>query len=91
MKKILYLKNFENSKLNKYKKNLKIFNNYSISKFTTEDILFSGNIGATGTAYIDFFNNDQNLLLTTYDGTFAYSYLDNLENLLKLNQILINS
>ena len=83
-KNLIFKKIFENSKLNKYKKNLKIFEEYSISKFTTEDILFSGNIGATGTAYIDFFNNDQNLLLTTYDGTFAYSYLDNLENFIKI-------
>ena len=46
--------------------------------------MFAGNIGATGTGYIDFFNDDQNLLLTTYDGTFAYSNLNDLENFIKI-------
>ncbi len=83
-KSIVFQKIFENSKLTKYKKNLKILNEFSISKYTSKDILFSGNINALGTGYIDFFNNDQNLLLTTYDGIFAFSNLNNIEKFTKI-------
>ena len=83
-KSIEFQKIFENAKLTKYKKNLKILNEYVVSKYTTEDMLFSGNINALGTGYIDFFNNDQNLLLTTYDGIFAFSNLNNVEKFKKI-------
>ena len=42
-------------------KKLDGLNNFSYSKYSTKDILFTGNRGATGTAYIDFYNNDKNL------------------------------
>ena len=81
----LKLKNFINEKLLKEKKINENINNYLFSKYATTDILFSGNINANGTAYIDFFNNDQNLILATYDGIFAISELGNIENFEKIN------
>ena len=64
-------------------KKLDGLNNFSYSKYSTKDILFNGNRGATGTAYIDFYNNDKNLLIATYDGIFAFTNLNNLENFVK--------
>ena len=61
------------------------FDNYSFSKYTTNDILFNGNRGAVGTGYIDFYNEDKKLLLATYDGIFAYSEIDNLKNFQKIS------
>ena len=61
------------------------FDNYSYSKYTTDEILFNGNRGATGTAYIDFYNNDKNLLIATYDGVFAYTNLNNLKKFKKID------
>ncbi len=92
-KSIEFKKKFENLKLSKFidqrllkeKKLDKHLDKYLFSKFTTSDILFSGNINANGTAYIDFFNNDQNLILATYDGIFAFSDLDNIKNFKKIN------
>ena len=81
----LKLSQFIDQKLFKEKKINKNINEYLFSKYTTADILFSGNINANGTAYIDFFNNDQNLMIATYDGIFAYSELRNIENFKKIN------
>ena len=81
----LKLNDFINEKLLKEKKINENINNYLFSKYATTDILFSGNINANGTAYIDFFNNDQNLILATYDGIFAISELGNIENFEKIN------
>ena len=66
-------------------KKLDGLNNFSYSKYSTKDILFNGNRGATGKAYIDFYNNDKNLLIATYDGIFAFTNLNNLENFVKIN------
>ena len=66
-------------------KELAGFDNYSFSKYTTNDILFIGNRRAIGTGYIDFYNKDKKLLLATYDGIFAYSEIDNLINFQKIN------
>ena len=93
LKSINFKKEFENLKLSEFidqkllkeKKINKNINKYLFSKYTTADILFSGNINANGTAYIDFFNSDQNLIITTYDGIFAYSELKNIENFKKIN------
>ena len=60
-------------------------NKYSFSKYTTNDILFTGNRKAIGTAYIDFYNNDKNLIIATYDGIFAFTNVNNLENFKKIN------
>ena len=66
-------------------KKLNGLNNYSYSKYSTDDILFTGNQGAIGTAFIDFYDNDKNLLIATYDGIFAYTDLNNLEKFKKIN------
>ena len=89
---INFNKIFENKKLDEfignhltkdYQKN-KNLNQYLVTKYKTNDMLFNGNIGATATGYLDFFNNDQNLLMTTYDGVFAYSNIKNIENFKKI-------
>ncbi len=66
-------------------KKLNGLNNYSYSKYSTNDILFNGNRGAIGTAYMDFYDNDKNLLIATYDGIFAYTNLNNLEKFKKIS------
>ena len=66
-------------------KKLNGLDNYSYSKYSTDDILFNGNRGAIGTAFIDFYDNDKNLLIATYDGIFAYTDLNNLEKFKKIN------
>lgn len=66
-------------------KKLNGLNNYSYSKYSTDDILFTGNQGAIGTGFIDFYDNDKNLLIATYDGIFAYTNLNNLEKFKKIN------
>ena len=74
---INFKKIFENKKLVN-------FFNYNFSKYTTNDILFNGNLGAIGTAYIDFYNKEKNIFLATYDGIFASSKIDDLENFKKI-------
>ena len=65
-------------------KKLKNFNNLKISKYKTNEILFSGNYNALGSAYIDFYNNDKELILATVDGIFATAKLENLESFSKI-------
>ena len=92
-KSIKFKKKFENFKLSEFidqrllkeKKFDKHLDKYLFSKFTTTDILFSGNMNANGTAYIDFFNNNKNLILATYDGIFAFSDINNIKNFNKIN------
>ena len=74
---INFKKVFENKKLIN-------FFDYNFSKYTTKDILFNGNLGAIGTAYIDFYNKEKNIFLATYDGIFASSKIDDLENFRKI-------
>ena len=74
---INFKKVFENKKLIN-------FFDYNFSKYTTNDILFNGNLGAIGTAYIDFYNKEKNIFLATYDGIFASSKIDDLENFRKI-------
>jgi len=74
---INFKKVFENKKLIN-------FFDYNFSKYTTNDILFNGNLGAIGTAYIDFYNKEKNIFLATYDGIFAFSKIGDLENFKKI-------
>ena len=74
---INFKKVFENKKLIN-------FFDYNFSKYTTNDILFNGNLGAIGTAYIDFYNKEKNIFLATYDGIFASSKIDDLGNFKKI-------
>ena len=55
-------------------KKLNGLNGYLYSKYSTNDILFNGNRGAIGTAYVDLYNNNKNLLIATYDGIFALQF-----------------
>ncbi len=66
-------------------KNINKFEEYKISKYQTNDILFNANIKAVGSAYIDFFNNDKELILATYDGIFAFADIKNLEKFKKID------
>lgn len=67
-------------------KNKKLDNlsDYNFSKYTTDEIIFNGNLGAVGTAYIDFYNEEENIFLATYDGIFASSKINDLENFKKI-------
>ena len=86
------LVDFNGYSLKNFKANNNFFDNYSFSKYTTKDILFNGNLAATGTAFIDFYNEDKNIFLSTYDGIFAYSKLSNIEEFTKvksnINQLI---
>jgi len=77
--------NFSKDKIDK-----DLIDGYLFSKYITNDILFSGNLGAVGTAYIDFFNNDQSILLATSDGIFASGDLYNLREFKKINSNIKN-
>ena len=76
-KEISFKKIFENKKFTD-------LGGYSLSKYTTTDILFNGNPRAIGTGFIDFYNDDKKLLISTYDGIFAYSKLDNVSKFKKI-------
>ena len=65
-------------------KELDNLDGFKMSKYRTNEILFSGNYSALGTAYIDFINNDEELILTTVDGIFAYTKIDNLKSFTKI-------
>ncbi len=68
-------------------KKIKEINNFKLTKYKTEDIVFGGNFKALATAYIDFYNDDKKIILATSDGIFATS---NLINLKKFNKIKSN-
>jgi hypothetical protein len=61
-----------------------LFDGYKFSKYSTNDILFNGNIGSVGTAFIDFYNEDKNIVLATYDGIFAKAKTISPENFIKV-------
>ena len=77
--------NFSKDKIDK-----NLINGYLLSKYITNDILFSGNLGAVGTAYIDFFDNDESIFLATSDGIFASGKLTNLRELKKIDSNIKN-
>ena len=65
-------------------KNLGDFENYTISKYKTNDILFNANIKALASAYIDFYNEDNDIILATYDGIFASGKLNDIRKFKKI-------
>ena len=71
--------NFSNRKIDE-----NLLDGYKFSKFSTNDILFNGNIGAVGTAFIDFYNEDKNIVLATYDGIFAKAIATSPEKFVKI-------
>ena len=89
---INFKKIFENEVLidfngyNFSKKNIdeNLFDGYKFSKYSSNDILFNGNIGAVGTAFIDFYNEDKNIVLATYDGIFAKAIATSPEKFVKI-------
>ena len=91
-KKINFEKITENKKLTDFngytlegsKANDSLFDNYSFSKYRTNDILFNGNLAAVGTGFIDFYNEDKNIFLSTYDGIFAFAKLSNIKEFNKI-------
>ena len=66
-------------------KEIKNLKNYKLDKYRTNEILSSGNYRALASAYIDFYNNDKELILATVDGIFAISDLINLNKFNKIN------
>ena len=73
--------NFLKIASNKEIKNLK---GYKLEKYRTNEILSSGNYRALASAYIDFYNDDKEIILATVDGIFAISKLDNIKSFKKI-------
>ncbi len=65
-------------------RNLGNFENYTISKYKTNDILFNANIKALASAYIDFYNEDSDIILATSDGVFASGKLNDINKFKKI-------
>jgi hypothetical protein len=66
-------------------KKLKDLNNLSMSKYKTNDILFNGNFKALASAYVDFYNDDNELILATKDGIFASTKIESIKKFDKIN------
>ena len=64
-------------------KEIKDLKGYKLNKYRTNEILSSGNYRALASAYIDFYNDDKEIILGTVDGIFAISELNNIENFKK--------
>ena len=78
------LVDFNGYNFSKKKINENLLEGYLFSKFSTNDILFTGNIGASATAFIDFYNQDKNIILATYDGIFAKAKISTPEKFTKI-------
>ncbi len=65
-------------------KEIKNFKGYKLTKYRTNEIIASGNYRALASAYIDFYNDDKEIVLATVDGIFAISELNNIENFNKI-------
>ena len=65
-------------------KEIKNFKGYKLTKYRTNEIIASGNYRALASAYIDFYNDDNEIILATVDGIFAISELNNIENFNKI-------
>ena len=66
-------------------KKIKNLKNFKKDKYRTNEIISSGNFRALASAYIDFYNNDKEIILATVDGVFAISEINNIENFKKIN------
>ena len=66
-------------------KEIKNLKNYKPDKYRTNEILSSGNYRALASAYVDFYNNDKEIILATVDGIFVISDLINLNKFNKIN------
>ena len=65
-------------------KEINSLKNFKLDKYRTNEILSSGNYRALASAYIDFYNNDKEIILATVDGIFAISQINNLESFKKI-------
>ena len=65
-------------------KEIKNFKGFKLTKYRTNEIIASGNYRAIASAYIDFFNDDKEIILATVDGIFAISELNKIENFNKI-------
>ena len=65
-------------------KEIKDLEGYNLNKYRTNEILSSGNYRALASAYIDFYNDDKEIILGTVDGIFAIAELNNIENFKKI-------
>jgi hypothetical protein len=64
----LKLIDFNGYNFSKTKINTELLGGYYLTKYSSNDILFNGNIGSVGTAYLDFYDNNKKIFLATYDG-----------------------
>ena len=95
---IIFKKNFEEEILSDFngyyfsKKQIKkeLFDEYSFTKYSTIDILSNGNIGAVATAFVDFYNNDEDIILSTYDGVLATAKINSPTNFKKIRSNIKN-
>tara|TARA_B100000900_G_C20590686_1_gene721473 strand:- start:1733 stop:3094 length:1362 start_codon:yes stop_codon:yes gene_type:complete len=71
-------------------KEIKNFKDYKLTKYRTNEIIASGNYRALASAYIDFYNDDKEIILATVDGIFAISKLNNIENFNKIKSNIFN-
>ena len=65
-------------------KEIKNLKGYKLDKYRTNEILSSGNYRALASAYIDFYNDDKEVILATVDGIFAISEFNNIEKFKKI-------
>ena len=65
-------------------KEIENLNGYELNKYRTNEILSSGNYRALASAYLDFYNDDKEIILATVDGVFAISELNNIEDFKKI-------
>jgi len=65
-------------------KKIKNLKDFKFNKYRTNEILSSGNFRALASGYIDFYNEDTEVILATVDGIFAISKLRNIENFKKI-------
>ena len=65
-------------------KEIKNLEGYKLDKYRTNEILSSGNYRALASAYIDFYNDDKEVILATVDGIFAISEFNNIEKFKKI-------
>jgi hypothetical protein len=85
-----FLVDFNGYNFSKKEIKKELFDFYSFTKYSTIDILSSGNIGAIGTAFVDFHNNDEDIILATYDGIFATAKINSLTNFKKIRSNIKN-
>lgn len=64
-------------------KKLNNIKNSTLTKYKTNQILFTANFKALGSAYIDLFKNDK-IILVTYDGVFSIANLNNIKHFKKI-------